>query len=97
MAHDIDTIDRAAMALSGGLMLTGIVVLGIVEVIAGQPYAPVPMTNDAGEVIAQPMVDPQIRTGLVIAGLVVMLVYAGIKLVAGDAPTSERTSSESTA
>ncbi|MFB6073925.1 MAG: hypothetical protein ABEJ89_02810 [Haloarculaceae archaeon] len=83
-----NTIDKAAMALSGGLMLLGIVGLGILEVLAGQPYgaAPVEITNDAGEVVntLYPLVGANIRTGLVIAGVLVMLVYAIYKLIAQD-------------
>lgn len=77
---DLDPIDRAVLALSGGLVLLGIVVLGAVEVLAGQPYGASPVTNDAGEVVATPLVDPTIRTGLVIAGLLVVLLYGAYRL-----------------
>ena len=50
-----DIIDKAAMALSAGLMLLGIVGMGIVEILVGPPYSPVPMTNEAGEVVATPV------------------------------------------
>ena len=77
-----DIIDTAARALSAGLMLFGIVVLGIVEILAGQPYSPVPMTNEAGDVIATPLISPEIRTGFVLAGVAVMGLYAAYRLVA---------------
>jgi hypothetical protein len=70
-----DAVDKAALAVSGALVLIGIVVLGIVEILAGKPYGAAPLTNDAGEIVATPMVDPALRTGLVIAGLVVLLVW----------------------
>jgi hypothetical protein len=70
-----DTIDKAALAASGALMLIGIVVLGVVERLDGPPYGAAPVTNDAGEVVATPLVDPTLRTGLVIAGLVVLFVW----------------------
>lgn len=73
--------DRFVMALSGALMLLGIVVLGMVETLAGQPYGAAPLTNDAGEVVATPLVDPTIRTGMVLAGLLVLLVYGVYRLV----------------
>jgi len=73
-------IDKAAMALSGGLMLLGIVGLGIVELLAGQPYGAAPITNDAGEVVATPMVDPVLRTGLVLAGIAVLGLYVAYKI-----------------
>ncbi|GCF12325.1 hypothetical protein Harman_02600 [Haloarcula mannanilytica] len=82
MQQHTTVIDKAAMALSGGLMLLGVVVLGIVEILAGQPYGAAPLTNDAGEVIATPMVDPTLRTGLVLAGLLVLALYGAYRLVA---------------
>ncbi|MUW13435.1 hypothetical protein GJ633_01280 [Halorubrum sp. CBA1125] len=77
-----DIIDKAAMALSAGLLLLGIVGMGIVEILAGQPYSPVPVTNEAGEVVATPLVDPVVRTGVVLAGIAVLGIYAAYKLVA---------------
>jgi len=82
MQQHTTVIDKAAMALSGGLMLLGVVVLGIVEILTGKPYSAAPLTNDAGEVIATPMVDPTLRTGLVLAGLLVLALYGGYRLVA---------------
>ena len=79
---DFDTLDRIATGLGLGLMLLGVVVLGIVETLAGQPYGAAPVTNDAGEVVATPMVDPTIRTGLVILGLVVLLLWGVYRMAA---------------
>lgn len=87
MKRDINAIDRAAMGLSAALMLLGIVVLGIVEVIAGQPYGAAPMTNEAGEVVATPTVDPTLRTGLVLAGLVVLLLWGCYRFVTAETET----------
>jgi hypothetical protein len=46
------------------------------------------MTNEAGEVVATPVVDPTLRTGLVVAGLLVLFVWGLYKLampaVAGE-------------
>jgi len=79
---DTDPVETAAMALSGGLMLLGIVLLGLVETLAGPPYGASPVTNDAGEVVATPLIDPAIRTGLVIAGLLVLALYGLYRLTA---------------
>ncbi|QLH77838.1 hypothetical protein HZS55_11250 [Halosimplex rubrum] len=86
------TIDRAAMALGGGLILLGVVGLGIVEVLAGPPYGAAPTTNDAGEVVATPMVDANLRVLLVIAGLVVLLAWQGYRMAAtaGGEDTTQR-------
>ena len=88
MKHNTDVLDRVALGLSAALMLLGIVVLGVVEIIAGPPYGAAPMTNEAGEVVATPMVDPTLRTGLVVAGLLVLFVWGLYKMampmVAGE-------------
>ncbi|WP_135822137.1 hypothetical protein [Halostella litorea] len=94
MKSQFDTVDRAAMALSGGLMLLGIVVLGIVEILAGEPYGAAPVTNDAGEVVASPAVDPTLRTGLVIAGLVVMLLWGVYRVATPEAGADDSRSVE---
>jgi hypothetical protein len=78
--NDMDTIDRAAMLLGTGLMFLGIVVLGLVETLDGEPFGAAPLTNDAGDVLAQPTIDPAIRTGLVIAGLVVLGLWGVYKM-----------------
>jgi hypothetical protein len=89
MEHtEFDTIDKAATGLSFALMLLGIVVLGVVEVLAGQPYGAAPMTNDAGEIVATPMVDPALRTGLVILGLAILLLWGVYRMAT---PEEERT------
>jgi hypothetical protein len=92
-----DIIDRAAMALSAGLILLGIVGLGVVELLAGKPYGAVPLTNEAGEIIATPMVDPKLRTGLVLAGLGVLALYGLYRLVATVPPAEETADRETTA
>lgn len=81
MTQHVDIVDKAAMGLSAALMLLGIVVLGIVEMLAGKPYGAAPLTNEAGEVIATPAIDPTLRTGLVIAGLLVLLLWGLYRLV----------------
>jgi len=82
-----NTIDRAAMALSSALLLAGIVVLGVVEILDGVPYGAAPTTNEAGEVIAQPGIDPVIRTGLVLAGLTVLGLWGFYRIAV---PVTER-------
>ncbi|QPV65003.1 hypothetical protein I7X12_02000 [Halosimplex litoreum] len=80
------------MALGGGLVLLGVVGLGIVEVLAGPPYGAAPTTNDAGEVVATPMVDANLRVFLVVAGLVVLLAWQVYRMAgtAGGEDTTQR-------
>lgn len=75
MTTTIDTIDKAAWAISGACMLVGIVVLGLLEVLDGPAYGAVPVTDDAGNVVATPLISPELRTGLVVLGLVILLLW----------------------
>ncbi|WP_280586162.1 hypothetical protein [Halorubrum sp. Boch-26] len=87
-------IDKAAMALSAGLMLLGLIGMGILEILVGAPYSPAPITNEAGEVVATPLISPQIRTGIVLAGVAVLGLYAAYKIVtplAADAAAGRET------
>lgn len=92
---NMNPIDRAAMLLGTGLMMLSVVVLGLIEVIAGKPYGAAPLTNDAGEVIAQPAIDPNIRTGLFILGLLVLLLWAIYKLASPSLAEPETSPAES--
>jgi hypothetical protein len=82
---DYTTIDKAMLGCSGALTMLGVVVLGVVEILAGKPYGAAPVTNDAGEIVATPAVDPTLRTGLVIAGLLVLFAWGVYRMLATDA------------
>lgn len=97
MTIDTDVIDRAAMAVSGALMLLGVVGLGIVELLAGPPYGAAPLTDDAGEVVATPAVDPNVRTLLVVLGLLVLGLYGAYKLAAPVVEAGGRATTETPA
>lgn len=79
---DLGLADRIAMTLGGGLILLGVVVLGILEALIGTSN-PVPVTNDAGEVVAATTFPVELRTALIAAGLVVLGLYAALRLFAG--------------
>lgn len=66
------TVNGIAMALGGGLILVGIAVMGLVTVISGAPHLPV---EEEGAIVATPVVAPELRAGLVAAGLAVWFVY----------------------
>ncbi|MFO8114721.1 MAG: hypothetical protein R6U01_05075 [Halorubrum sp.] len=92
-----DIIDKAAMALSAGLMLLGLVGMGVLEILAGAPYSPAPITNEAGDVVATPLISPQVRTGVVLAGLAVLGLYAAYKVatpLAEDAKAGHETAAD---
>jgi len=85
-----DIIDKVAMAFSAALMLIGIVGLGIVELLAGQPYGAAPVTNEAGEIVATPAIDPTLRTGLVLLGLLVLFGWGVYRAATPDAGADRR-------
>jgi hypothetical protein len=85
------TIDKAMLGCSGALTMLGVVVLGIVEILAGKPYGAAPMRNDAGEIIATPAVDPALRTGLVLAGLLLLFAWGVYRMLATDAAGAAET------
>lgn len=82
------------MALGGGLMALGIVGLGLVEVLAGKPYGAAPLTNEAGAVVATPAVDPVLRTGLVLAGLAALGLYAAYAAVTAEEAADQAVAAE---
>ncbi|MFC7097215.1 hypothetical protein [Halobaculum marinum] len=84
----LDITEKVGLAFGGLTVLVGIVGLGVVEMLAGKPFGAAPVTNDAGEVVATPTVDPAIRTGLVILGLVVLF---GVGLYRMATTGTERT------
>ncbi|WP_136688187.1 hypothetical protein [Halorhabdus amylolytica] len=65
--------DKVAMALGGGLIILGVVVLGLLESIAGRSAGPV---NGDGAVPDTVLIDPTIRAGLILVGVIVLLLYA---------------------
>jgi hypothetical protein len=91
-----DIIDTAAMTLSSTLLLAGIVVLGVVEILDGTPYGAAPTTNEAGEVIAQPGVDPAVRVGLVLAGLAILGLWSLYRLAVPATRAERRTATDTT-
>jgi len=84
------------MLLGTGLLFPGSVVLGFVETLTGQPHFPI-ATNSAGAVVAYGTFGPTLRTGLVVAGLVVLLLYAAYTLATPVEPAGDETTDISTA
>ncbi|MDY6819343.1 MAG: hypothetical protein SVG88_11835 [Halobacteriales archaeon] len=86
------TVDSIAMALGGGLIFLGLVVLGVLEAIIGNPHA-VPQTNDAGKVVATTTFDPTLRAAIIALGMLIWLLYGLYKVVGGrvERATDKRT------
>lgn len=89
--QDMDPVDKMVMLASYALILVSTAVLGIVELFDGAPFGAAPATNDAGEVIATPLVPPSVRTGVFMLAIVILLIW-GVYKVVGTVPeaTEER-------
>ncbi|APW98678.1 hypothetical protein CHINAEXTREME_13210 [Halobiforma lacisalsi AJ5] len=85
MTTTTDVVDRIAMGLGGGLMLLGIVVMGLINDLAGAPHVPV---EEEGAIVATPVVSPDLRAYLIALGLLVWFVYGVYKLTSAP-PTAE--------
>ncbi|MFW5956175.1 MAG: hypothetical protein ACOCQY_02115 [Halorhabdus sp.] len=64
--------DKIAMALGGGFILLGVVVLGIIETLAGEPTSPI-ADGAAAEGV---LIDPAIRQWILLIGIVVLGLFA---------------------
>lgn len=73
------TADRIAMLVGGGMIVIGTIVLGFVNTITNNPHLEV---VEEGEVVAEPLVPPDLRAYLILLGLVVWLLYGLYKVVA---------------
>lgn len=72
----LTSADRIAMLGGGGLVLFGIL-LGIVNTLMNAPHVPV---MDDGEVVATPVIAPELRAYIILLGFVVWLLYGLFKL-----------------
>ncbi|SDE70764.1 hypothetical protein [Halorientalis regularis] len=88
--------DRAAMLVGGSLIVVGTVVLGLIETFVGNP-SPVPVTNEAGDVIAAPTIPVEIRATLIGLGLLVWGCYGVYRLAAPSGGDATATGTAATA
>lgn len=76
------TFDKLAMILGGGLILLGTLVMGVLETVIGNP-SPVPLTNEAGDVIAATTFPVDVRAYVILLGLFVWFLFGVYKLIQG--------------
>lgn len=88
--ESLDTADKVAMVLGGGLLLVGIVVIGFVETLVS-PHT-LEETSTTGDVIVHTAISPTVRAWLVALGLAVWLVYALYRLANSRADVAVRRS-----
>jgi hypothetical protein len=84
---NLTTADRIAMYVGGGLLLVGVFLIGLIEMALGSTH---PVTNE-GQVPHELLIDPQIRSYIMIAGLLIMGLYAIYRVVATTPATAAGT------
>jgi hypothetical protein len=88
----LNTADRIALYVGGGLVLIGVAGIGIIEMIGGAPH---PVSGE-GQIQHEALVPIEIRSGIILLGLLIWGLYAVYRVVAmppeagGGTPTSER-------
>ena len=80
---EFNTLDKVAMYGGGGLIVLGVVVIGLLEIIAGSPH---PVSGE-GQIVHEALVPLAVRSYIIILGLVIWAVYAIYKVLATTPPT----------
>ncbi|WP_436925824.1 hypothetical protein [Halosimplex amylolyticum] len=75
---EFTTADKVAAYVGGGLVVLGVVVIGILEMIAGSPH---PVSSE-GQIVHEALVPLEVRSYIIVLGLLVWAVYAVYKVVA---------------
>jgi hypothetical protein len=74
---ELSLADRLALYVGGGLIVFGVVVIGLVEMVAGSSH---PVSGE-GQIVHEALVDIQLRSYIIIAGLVIWGLYAVLKVI----------------
>ena len=72
------TADKVAMYVGGGLILLGSVVIGAIETVFGSPHA----VTGEGQIVHEALVPLEVRSYIILLGLIVWGVYAVYRVVA---------------
>jgi hypothetical protein len=75
---ELTTADKIAMYVGGGLVVLGTVGIGLVEMIAGSPH---PVSGE-GQIVHEALVPLEIRSYIILVGLLIWGLYAIYKVVA---------------
>ncbi|MFQ3294146.1 MAG: hypothetical protein ACI9EZ_000078 [Halobacteriales archaeon] len=84
---ELNTIDKLAMYIGTGLVLLGTAVIGLVEMLIGSTH---PVTGE-GQIVHESLVPVDIRSYIIILGLVIWGLYAIYKVLSGTPPSGRET------
>ena len=75
---ELNTIDTIAAYLGGGLVVLGVVGIGLLEIVAGSPH---PVSGE-GQIVHEALVPLEVRSYIILLGLLVWAAYAVYRVVA---------------
>jgi hypothetical protein len=81
---ELNTADKIAAYVGGGLVVLGVFVIGLLEMILGSTH---PVTGE-GQIEHEALVPLEVRSGIILLGLLIWAAYAVYKFVA-TTPASE--------
>ena len=76
--NELTTADRIAMYVGGGLVLIGTAGVGFLEVLAGSPHP----VDAEGQIVHEALVPIEIRSYVILLGLLIWGLYAVFRVVA---------------
>lgn len=81
---ELTTADKIAAYVGGGLVLLGTVGIGLLEMLAGSPH---PVTAE-GQIPHEALIPLEIRSYIILLGLLIWAVYAVYKVAIGPSGTT---------
>lgn len=82
--NEFTTPDTIAAYVGGGLVVLGVVVIGLIEIFAGSPHP----VSDEGQIVHEALVPLEIRSAIILLGLLIWAGYAIYKVVATTPATA---------
>lgn len=79
--------DRIALYVGGGLIVLGTVVVGLLEIVAGSPHP----VDAEGQIVHEALIPIELRSYIMIAGLVIWGLYAVYRVLGRPSESSEST------
>ena len=84
--NELNTVDKIAAYGGGGLVVLGVFGIGILEMFLGSTH---PVSGE-GQIEHQALVPIELRSGIILLGLLIWAVYAVYKLVATTPATESK-------
>lgn len=84
--HTLTSADKVAMYIGGGLVLLGTLVIGLIEMFFGAGHS----VTGEGQIVHDAVVPLEVRSYIIILGLLIWGLYAVYKLV-GTRPATPET------